>query len=414
MYTDSDLFNEKNTLTVNLNDTAQIPWNSVDTSTNVIETFAASVFGNLIETQEIKSSTNKYILIENYSCKDSKCIIDLNKEVKFHNGRTVTAYDFEFSLIRFLTQKREDNFAFTILNDILGIDSVQQSKNETKNGITYPRGILQGIEVIDNFKVVLNLKRNNPYIIEKLNTGRLPIVPIEELQSDYIHWKHLPIGFGQYKLIKSDLDKSQFILENLASENNHKYIRMIFSDQDIGDIRFLSHMSDSKFEGKVILPTVYVNAGFLFNFSTPLGANENFRHAISFALDREKIAQTSPDNDLVAEDQILPSHSILQKYREQIPLIKQNIVLAKEYLNKVPKELWEDKTLHVHSFWMLKKNLNDIEYIQEIKKQLSAIGLNLVFHNTDFNYTKFKEVDENVLWWTGFDYYFVKSKKYLK
>ncbi|WP_222435660.1 ABC transporter substrate-binding protein [Fluviispira vulneris] len=403
MYTDSELFNEKNTLTVNLNETPQIPWNSIDTSTNVIETFAAAVFGNLIETQEIKSSTNKYILIENYVCKEQKCRIDLNKEVKFHNGRSVTAYDFEFSLIRFLTQKREDNFAFTILNDIQGIDRIQKSKNETKNGIVYPRGILEGIEVIDNFKIVLHLKRNNPYIIEKLNTGRLPIVPIEELQIDYIHWKHLPIGFGRYKLIKADLDKSQFILENLALENIHKYIRIVFSDQDIGDIRILSHMSDSKLDGKVILPTVYVNAGFLFNFSTPLGANENFRNAISHALDRDKIAQTSLDNDLEPEDQILPSHSILQKYRAHEPLIKQNIILAKEFLNKVPKELWFDKTLHVHSFWTLKRNLNDIKYIQEIKQQLSVIGLNLVFHNTDFNYTKFKEVDENVLWWTGFD-----------
>ncbi|MBX9838229.1 MAG: hypothetical protein K2X69_07905 [Silvanigrellaceae bacterium] len=25
------------------------------------------------------------------------------------------------------------------------------------------------------------------------------------------------------------------------------------------------------------------------------------------------------------------------------------------------------------------------------------------FHNTDFNYSKFKKIDENVLWWTGFD-----------
>ncbi|KAB8029147.1 ABC transporter substrate-binding protein [Fluviispira multicolorata] len=403
MYTNSDIYSDSKTLTINLSETPQIPWNHLDTSTNVIETFASAVFGNLIDSQEYNSNSNSFNLIDNYSCKDKKCSIQLKKNIKFHNGRNVTAFDIEFSFTRFLTQERENNFAFTILNDIEGIEKLNPAKQIEKNGISYFSGMLNGLKIIDNYNLTIDLKQNNPHIFEKLNSGRLPIVPIEELKSDYIHWKNLPVGFGRYKVVEVDLKNYEFILENMSNENIPQYIRIIFSNQDIGDLRILSHMSDSQFDGDVVFPSVYVNGGFLFNFSTKLGANENFRMAISLALDREKIANTAESNELIAEDQMLPLSSVLKKYRKSEAITSQNISLAKELLKKVPKELWENKILNVHSFWTLKKNFNELKYIQEIKKQLSEVGLNLVFHNTDFNYTKFNRIDENVLWWTGFD-----------
>ncbi|WP_161597729.1 ABC transporter substrate-binding protein [Fluviispira multicolorata] len=403
MYSDSDLYNDNNTLTINLGETPQIPWSYIDTETNVVETFGSAVFGNLIDLEEVNTKRDPYILVENYSCKNKKCEINLKKNIKFHNGRTVTAYDVEFSYARLLLQSKENNFAFSNLDDIVGIDNLKEAKFENIHNLNYPRKILDGFEVVDDFKIILTLKRNNHFLLQKLSTAFMPIVPIEELDEKYIDWKGIPIGFGRYKILKADLKDYQFILEKTSKEDIPKYIRIIFSDKDIGDLRFLSHLSESFFEGKVLFPNIYINGGFLFNFKSPLGANENFRKAITFALDREKIVKTSSDNDIVAEDQMLAQYSWQERYRSREPITKQNIALAKEHMAKVPKELWENKVLPVHSFWPIKKDLNEIGYIKEIKRQLLEIGINLKFYNTDFNYTKFKKDDENVLWFTGFD-----------
>ena len=402
-YSDSDIYKNEETLTINLGDTGQTPWNIVDSSTNVVETFGSAVFGNLIDIEINKSNNEKFILSENYFCRDKKCTINLKRNINFHNGREVTAYDVEFSYTRLLLKNKEDNFAYTLMEDIEGTEKLNKPNNIEFNNITYPSGLVSGLRVINSHQIELSLKRDNQFILQKLSTGYLPIVPIEEFDETFLNWKGIPVGFGRYKIIKSDLENYQFILEKTSNEEIPKYIRIIFSDQDIGDLRLLSHMSDSKFDGKVIFPNVYVNGGFLFNFSTKLGADENFRKAITFALDREKIAASSPDNDLVAEDQMLPKYSWQERYRSRESITKQNVTLAKEYLAKVPKELWENKVFNVHSFWTIKKTLEECEYIKEIKKQLLDVGLNFKFHNTDFNYSKFKKIDDNVLWWTGFD-----------
>lgn len=388
-------------MTVNLSETPQIPWNYVNATTNVVETFSSSVFGNLIDHDGREGDV--FTLVKNYSCKDNVCKVNIKNNIKFHNGREVTAHDVEFSLTRLLLQNKEDNFAYTILNDIEGIDNLKKPKMIQINNIYYPKGILDGIKVIDNFNFEIYLKHKNRYILQKISTGYLPIVPIEELKDNYIDWKLYPVGFGRYKLVKADLLNHQFILEKTNNEDIPKYIRIIFTDKDEGDLRILSHMTESKFDGNIIFSNVYVNGGFLFNFSTKLGADPNFRKAISLALDREKIANLSKLNDLIAEDQMLPKYSWLERFRDRSEITKQNVQLAKEYLNKVPKNLWENKTLDVHTFWTLKSNIEDIDYIKEIKNQLAEIGLKIKFHNTDFNYSKFNKIDNNVLWWTGFD-----------
>ncbi|WP_186645514.1 ABC transporter substrate-binding protein [Fluviispira vulneris] len=403
MYSDSDIYNDKKTLTINLGETPYIPWNYVDTATNVVETFGSAVFGNLIDLVELSTKKDPYILVDNYSCKNKKCIINLKENVKFHNGRTVTAFDVEFSFIRLLMQNREDNFAFSNLDDIEGIDSLMPVKYQMINHLNYPRSVLSGFEVINDHQIILHLKRDNNFLLQKLSSAYMPIVPIEELTENYADWKGIPIGFGRYKIVKSDLEKYQFVLEKTSNEDIPKYIRIIFENKDIGDLRFLSHMSESQYDGKVLFPNIYVNGGFLFNFKSKLGSNENFRAAISLALDREKIVNFSPDNDLVAEDQMLARYSWQERYRSRENLTVQNVELAKEYLNKVPAELWRGKEFNVHSFWSIKKDLNSVNYIKEIKRQLSEIGINLKFYNTDLNYTKFKKDDENVLWFTGFD-----------
>ncbi len=400
-YLDSSTYKETDTLTINFGESFQIPWNYVNTSTDIVETFSSSVFGSLIDVNNQQSDSNS--LVHDYNCKLKKCTINLKNFIKFHNNRIVTAYDVEFSYIRFLVTKNEDNFASSILDDIEGIENLQNPLYKTINSLVYPTNVLKGFRVINEFQIELTLKRENQFLLQKLSTGFLPIVPIEELKENLVDWIKLPVGFGRYKVIKANLENHYIILKKNTKENIPKYIRIIFSKDDIGDIKLLSHNDQTTFDGITILNNIYVNAGFLFNFKNELGSNNNFRSAISFALDREKIAETALHNDLIAEDQLLARYTWQDRYRARENFTQKNIDLAKENLKKIPEKLWKNKIIDVYTFWPTIGDLNNKDYIKEIKRQLAEIGINLQFHNTDPNYTKFKKDDENVLWFTGFD-----------
>ena len=170
-YSDSDIYKNEETLTINLGDTGQVPWNIVDSSTNVVETFGSAVFGNLIDIEINKSNNEKFILAENYFCRDKKCTINLKRNINFHNGREVTAYDVEFSYTRLLLKNKEDNFAFTLMEDIEGTEKLNKPNNIEFNNIKYPSGLVSGLRVINSHQIELSLKRDNQFILQKLYGG---------------------------------------------------------------------------------------------------------------------------------------------------------------------------------------------------------------------------------------------------
>ncbi|MGY3802584.1 ABC transporter substrate-binding protein [Pigmentibacter ruber] len=406
-------FPAEETITINLSEIPQIPWDTSKAVSHVIETFTASVNGCLISrddaitTDELKQNS----LIERYYCEDNICQAFLKKNVYFHNKREVTAYDVEFSILRALLQRKKNYVVTSLLNDIVGIEELKNTNNlpfTEVNSINYPTGLVKGIEVVDNYNIIFKLKWRNKFFLNKISIGRIPIVPIEELDKSYTNWKKYPIGFGKYKVEYVNWEKYEFILKKFnRKENIPKYIRFIFSSKDEGDIKILlgdSGRGKSGTDRKIIFPNIYSNGGFLFNFRTELGKNKKFREAISLALDREKIADTSLYKEIIPEDQMIPAFSVLKEYRIQKPLQKQNIERAKQLLNSIPHSLWKNKVFHVHTYWANIKNINSLPYIQEIKKQLADVGIQVKFYDTDLNYPKFSDNDSNVLWWTGFGF----------
>lgn len=410
LYEDSHLFPDDQTVTINLADQPQIPWKHIDISTYVVESFSAAVHGNLVSFNgTFNESTDSNSLLEKFFCDGKICYANLKKGILFHNNREVTAYDIEFSFIRQLLSFSNDNFARTILDDIVGIDHLKKENLNNiyiDNYLKYPSGLISGLKVKDKYNIIFNLKHENSHFFQKISTGYLPIVPVEEFDDTYLHWKNYPIGFGKYKVVKVDLKKYIFVVERFNDkEDIPKFIRFIFDEKDIGDIKGYVGLNkpNPNYDGHIIFPDIYSSAGFLFNFKTELGANHNFRKAISLALDRQKISLTSPYGEFVADDQLLPASGWQKNYRAEIPIQKRNVEKSKELLKKVPEHLWKDKIFEIHTFWPTKRDLNQESYIIEIKKQLKDIGINIHFINTDMSYTKFKKDDRNVIWWSGFD-----------
>lgn len=404
-------FPQDETITINLSEIPQIPWDTSRAVSHVIETFSASVHGCLVSrddnysNDEIKQNS----LIDHFYCEDNLCQAFLKKNILFHNKREVTAYDVEFSILRAMLQKNKNQVAASLITDIVGVEELKFTNNlplTEVNSIQYPTGLIKGIEVVDNHNIIFKLKWRNKFFLNKISVGRIPIVPIEELDSSYINWRKFPVGFGKYKVEYINWEKYEFVLKKFnRKEAIPNYIRFIFSSKDEGDIKILlgdSGRGKSGTDRKIIFPSIYSNGGFLFNFKTELGRNKNFREAISLALDREKIASKAIYKEITPEDQMIPSYSVLKEYRLEKPLQKQNIEKAKKLLNSVPHTLWKNKTFHVHTYWANIKNINSLPYIQEIKQQLKEIGIHVVFYDTDLSYPKFRENDTNVMWWTGF------------
>ena len=318
MYADSNSFPDSETLTVNFSDIPQIPWNAFGgSSTYIVETFASAVYGNLTGINELESgdNLNENILLEKYGCDKKNCYLKLNKNIKFHNGREVNAYDVEFSFIRPFLNLNMREFSINALENIEGsqeffskhINIKSYPKKKFEN-INYLSGLVKGIKIVDKYNLIIKLTRENKFIFHKLSTGFLPIIPIEEFKDDFKTWKYYPIGFGKYRVVKGDLATHEFVVKRVIDkEDIPKFVRFIFSDKNIGDIRVLQDMKKiSEGEESFISPNIYSNGGFLFNFRTKLGADINFRKAISLAIDRDKVVSSSPHGVLVPDDQLLP------------------------------------------------------------------------------------------------------------
>lgn len=415
MYPDSKEYPDNETLTVLFSDLKQVPWSTVNTYTYELETFGNAVFGALTELNEsgIEFTSNKDVLLKDYSCDNYECKATLKQDIYFHNGREVNAYDVEFSLLRDLLTYKNDTFSYSILDDVHGIKEFYEKRPHVDfwkevNGIKYPSGYIDGIKVVDNYHLIIHLKNINKFFFQLISTSFLPIIPLEEMDNNYKDWKKYPVGFGRYKVIKSDLKNYEFVLEkNNKDDSITRYVRILFDSKNTNvDIRLANQGSqfDEETEDFNNYPSPYCNGGFLFNYTTQLGADENFRKAINLALDRNKIANTAKFNEIQPENQLMPDSGWHRSYRAQIPVSTQNIEKAKYYLNLVPREMWENKIFLVHTFWTANKNLSETPYFIEMKKELAQIGLKIEFCETDMKYTRFKSIDSNVLWWTGFDF----------
>ncbi len=403
---------EKDILTINMADIGHPPWDYEVSGVHTVETFSAAVHGSLAPVFDLGSNThsNQNVLLEKYYCENQICSATLKKGVYFHNNREVNAYDVEFSLVKNLLTQNGSSISNTILDDLIGIENMNPNDIQyvTYNSIQYPTKALKGIEVIDNYNIIFKLKRQNNNFFERISDGKLPIVPIEEYKENYIEWKKYPVGFGKYKVSSANVKLNEYYLQKvLENEKIPKYIKIIFGSENPGDIKLLLGGPDrgiADYERVVIFSNIYSNAGFLYNYQSELGKNENFRKAISLALDRVKIAQNSTFREMQEEDQMLPNSGWQKEFRANIEIQKQNIPEAKRLLSLVPEHLWKNIIFEVPTFWEDVKEVNTLPYIKEIQKQLREVGIETVFLNTDMEYDKFRKDDQNVLFFTGFGF----------
>ena len=113
----------------------------------------------------------------------------LRDDVRFHDGRPVTAQDFKYSWERALSAALESPVAHTYLGDIVGADEVTEGRAQT----------LSGVRVTDPRTLEVTLKAHIPYFLGKLTYPTSYVVDQANVETG-ANWTDSPNGTGAFKL----------------------------------------------------------------------------------------------------------------------------------------------------------------------------------------------------------------------
>jgi len=236
----------------------------------------------------------------------------LRQDVKFHDGRKVTAGDFQFSWERACNPATGSHVAEIYLSDIAGVDEVLDGKSEE----------ISGVKVIDDHTLEVNLKAPRSYFLYKLTYSTAFVVDRYNVDDGQYWWK-LPNGTGPFKLARWD-EESLLVLERNDTYYGQKAslqtvefllwggvpMRMYETDEIAVagvSVLYIDRVTDTAgpfYDQLKVSPELsfsYIG----FNCTKPPFDDVNIRQAFSHAVDKDKIVS------LVFRDMVEKAEGIL-------------------------------------------------------------------------------------------------------
>ena len=327
-----------------------------------------STMNRAVRGQLVKHDDNDALvpgLLESFDYDNDKkgYLLVLKSDLKFHNGRNVTSTDLEFSLTRGFYSKTS-NFFNTYFSDIQGIDAVTP-------GESFSSGKITGVQVIDDKSVLVRLTTPNPEFLNSLTPAYFSLAPIEALDSDYMTWKDLPVGAGDFKATSYEggvfnlkyLGKKQLSFESVNLINKRpENLNRIHVSYEKQEFPFQEKFSEKS----------SVNRLLMFSSEHPLSKNLDFKKAIHFLIDREAFG--SQELGIEPLEQLLAKHF----YGRVEKTLKPNLQLAKQHLDKVPKELLKSK-IQIGVFAGAEVTASQKFYRDAIAQQFRSLNLEVEF-----------------------------------
>ncbi len=113
----------------------------------------------------------------------------LRQDVRFHDGRKVTAEDFKYSWQRAADPATGSNTAAAYLGDIVGMDQALSGASRE----------ISGVRVIDDYTLEVTIDAPKNYFLSKLTYPTAYVVDRDNVESGRLWW-HQPNGTGPFKL----------------------------------------------------------------------------------------------------------------------------------------------------------------------------------------------------------------------
>ncbi|MBW1721480.1 MAG: ABC transporter substrate-binding protein [Deltaproteobacteria bacterium] len=240
----------------------------------------------------------------------------LRKDVKFHNGRKLTAEDIKYSIERAVnpkTQSPGQGFFWSIK----GYDDMVAGKTEHLSGIT----------VLDPYTVQFELIQPDATFLHVMAINFAFAVPKEEVEKYGMDFGKNPVGTGAFKMkewklgqrvvfvrnpyyYKPGLPRLDEIVFEVGQEPTVALLRLQRGEVDIlGDgippARFLQVMKDPKNKG-MIVEGGQLHTGYIaMNVRMKPFDNVKVRRAVNMAINKKRICQII-NNRAVPANQPLP------------------------------------------------------------------------------------------------------------
>lgn len=313
-----------------------------------------------------------YLKSFKWDYKRKKYILKIDRSLRYHNGQQISAYDFEFVLVKPLLTNLP-GLLFPFANSIKGYDKI-------KRGDSFHTGILEGVKVVDNETLEVEPNGDRARFLYTLGADYPPLAPINSFKEDLYTFKDIPVGCGPYKVVWSDPKSSTVRLERVERVVGPRYVEFINDkrtayevDADIAIGSGLERMSGFVSEHPGIYSEIQLdNANSIerldFNFTIDAVADINFRKAVAFAIDKTAPMAIYTDQG--------PAHQIIPKmaFGYQNKTSYYNLAKAKEYFAKLPAPFREKRyKLLGHG----NAGQNPYPYYRNIRDSLEKIGMKI-------------------------------------
>jgi ABC-type transport system substrate-binding protein len=358
--------NEQGSIKIQVSNFELLPWHYEAAGA------AAATYRQAVHSRPVFINSNfeikpGYIRSWKWDYKDNKFIFTMDDRLKYHNGRPISAFDFEFVLIKpFLgTVGVSDQ---TPLMYIKGITKL-------KRGSPFKSGMVEGIKVKDDNSIEAYLERGRGRFLYTLASFVLaPLAPIDEFAEDLYSFKGKPIGCGNYRVVEFDAKTGWVKLEKIEGHKGPKIVELYSSGTgwnnrvDIamggGVAQMKDHLADgySRLQGE----SPYAVEILDFNYSTAAGQNEDFRKAVALSMNKEWQLRNYPGE--VATDQIVTSLTYGKSKTKSYYDPKE----AKRIVNRLPKSI-RNQTHAIMYHGLPDKPVPP--YMIDILKDLETVGL---------------------------------------
>ncbi len=277
----------------------------------------------------------------------------LRKEVKFHDGRPVTAQDFKYSIERAASPATRSPTAENYLGDIVGV----------KEKLNRQAAEVSGVQVLDDYTLRITIDAPKSYFLAKLTFPAAYVVDKNNVERGGRTWTDKPNGTGPFKLkeyvraqriilaknehyygeIKPKVDEVHFILGGGSAMTMYEngdlesvYVTMV-------DIDRVSDPNSPLNKQLYVGPTL--TTGFIvFNTRKPPFDDPKVRLAFAYAMDRKRVVEVVYRNMPLLAETILPPG--MPGYARPDNPIRYDPVKAKQllaeskYAGKLPDITW--------------------------------------------------------------------------